>query len=198
MFNGGFDELISDNHSGLLRNYWTKIFLLYNLMNSRNDIEWFVSLDADIVFCDFNLDIRQIINMSDKHKEFLVCCLDSSSEDNYWNINCGSMIIKNTNYMKSVIENILKIGHDLYFQTYEQVVLQNVLRKNMWNIREKTEIFPNRAFNHGDENTFLYHPCGQSTSNQNFSDAIDYKTEELNKVIDIIRKKNENTICRSL
>lgn len=197
-FNGGFDDLISDSCDGIYRNYWTKLFFLYNCFEAKKHADWFFVIDADAIFCDFNIDLRHIITMSDKHKELIACCLDSSSENSYWNINAGALLVKNTDYMKNVIYQILYIGEKLNFNSYEEVVLQNILRKNMFNIREKTEIFPSRAFNHGDENSFIYHACDLSTSNQDPMFAIKNKEEKLSRVIDIIRKKNEDTVCSTL
>jgi hypothetical protein len=198
LFNGGYDELISNDNNGPLRNYWTKLFLLYNLLINRKDIDWFFMLDGDAIFCDFNVNLETIIRMTDTQKDFIACCLDSSAEDNYWNINTGALFFRNTQWMKETIEQILAIGQNMNFMAYEQVVLQNILRKNIMNTRGKIEIFPSRAFNHGDENCFIYHPCGISTSNQDQSVAIKHKEEELKRVIEIVRKKNENTLHSSL
>lgn len=198
LFNGGYDELISSNSNGPLRNYWTKLFLLYNLLITKKDVDWFFVLDGDAIFCDFSIDLRAIIKMTDNNKDFIACCLDSSDENSYWNINSGALFFRNTRWTKDTMEQILAIGQQMNFAAYEQVVLQNILRKNIMNMRTKTEIFPNRAFNHGDENSFIYHPCGISTSNQDQSTAIKHKEQELKRVIEIVRKKNENTLHSSL
>jgi hypothetical protein len=198
LFNGGFDDLISDQYAGELRNYWTKLCLAYNCMKTRSDIDWIFVLDGDAIFCDFDIDLRTIIKMSDKHKEFIVCCLDSSSEDSYWNINAGILLFKNTEFMKHVLSQAIAIAKEYQFNISDQVLLQNILRRNMFNIREKTEIFPNRAFNHGDENAFIYHACGISTTNQNLAFATENKEQDLLRVIEIVKEKNENTLRSTL
>ena len=48
LFNGGFDDLISDEYNGELRNYWTKLCLAYNCMKTRSDIDWVFVLGSPI------------------------------------------------------------------------------------------------------------------------------------------------------
>jgi len=181
VFNVEVEESLGKNHHGSMqKNYYTKWTILKNLMETRKDIDYFFAIDTDIVICDFDFDLRYFTRMTNKH--ILLCSIHSCSPDMFWNVNAGSMIVKNSSESYDFISFLLHIASKSGYNTVDQVVLQNMLRTNE-KIRDLVSIFPNTCFNAGNPNAFLFHDCKHSTSNQPIECCLHNKLQSLKNVI---------------
>lgn len=167
--------------------YWVKIIATLETLKKRKDIDWLLMLDLDIIFNNHNIPLSFFTNCANPKHELLMCAMESNMIKNYWNVNIGSIFFKNTEYVVHFLEEFLNIGKNFNFIHFEQPVLQTILKNNSMSILEKTGFFPEHAFNHGNEKTFLHHAMSSSTSNSNFEEAVDAKIKQLSRALN----KNE-------
>jgi hypothetical protein len=101
-------------------------------------------IDSDAYF---NKNIRLETFLKDE-KEFYIC-EDLKNSDNKCLINTGTMLIKNTNYIKLFLEKWWESYDKEYlFKPYhEQTILDNIIKNNYFNIKEKIQIYPDYTFN---------------------------------------------------
>lgn len=164
-----------------IEGYWQKIILLNKILHNE-EYNWIFLLDIDAVILDINFDIRNIIHMSKNNADIIICHTDCDPRERYWNINIGSMLVKNSAYTKEIVSDLIHQAISSNYTIYEQVVLQNMLKRNHKNILDKTEIFPCNSFNH--EGKFIFHACNVSSTHGSFLDQIIKKEEVLrNKLI---------------
>lgn len=171
---GDFDSLVNDTLfsdakkiTGKTRNYWTKIFLTYNLL-TQNNYDWVFMLDADCLVRDHSMDIRAIIKMAALNKEFLICHVDDPLT-NYWNVNIGTFFVKKAPNIINLFKQLIDIAVQENCERYEQVVVQSLLMYKA-DFRKMTEIFPSQAFNHSGE--FIFHACCNTSTGENFKQSI--------------------------
>lgn len=163
--------------------YWLKIIAVLNTLKSRRDIDWIFMVDIDCVFNKKNIPLSTFTSSANKNHDILLCCMESNMIQNYWNINIGAMFFRNTIHVYNILTSMIDYAKSLNFTIFEQQLFQLYLRNNTLNILQKTGFFPEHAFNHGSNNTFLYHACGSSTSSMDFNEALKIKMESLKIVI---------------
>lgn len=169
----------SEKMSNKNKKYWTKIFILKNLLETDVGADWFFLLDSDVVVLNDKLDLNFFPNLVEQNKEFLVCETNQEYKTKFWNVNTGVFFCKNSSYMKGIINDILSYAIDNDFFV-EQPIFQNMLLNNYKQLSDKTAIFPSHAFNH--EGLFIHHACNFSTLDMDFNTAIQKKAEFLKKI----------------
>ncbi len=175
------DDIVLEHDGDHVKGYYTKWMILSKLLEERSDIDYFFAIDTDIVICNFGFDMRHFTKMSDK--DILWCTAESCSENSYWNINAGSVLVKNSDASRNFFKYIIATANSDNFRTVDQVLIQKTL-KELQPVRDITEVFPRDTFNHGDSSSFLYHDCSISTSNQPLQKCLIEKYKNLNKVIE--------------
>jgi hypothetical protein len=170
----------TSSNETMQKKYWEKIFLIKQCLEEKTH-DWIFLLDIDAIIIDQNIDIRNIINMSRGKADMLLCHTNCDPRERYWNINIGSVIFKNSSYSLGIINEMIQQGKNTEFLSYEQPILQRMLKYNHNNILEHAEIFPAEAFNH--EGKFIYHACNISSTNGNLKDQIKLKEEALRNII---------------
>ncbi len=175
------DEMVAQHGGDHTKGYYTKWIILLKLLEERPDIDYFFAIDTDIVICNFGFDMRHFTKMSDR--DILWCTVDSCSENTYWNINAGSVLVKNSDASRNFFRYLIATAKSNNFRAVDQVVIQTMLRQ-LQAVRDITGIFPCNAFNHGNSSAFLYHDCGTSTSNQPLQKCLVEKYKNLSKVIE--------------
>lgn len=175
------DSIFANKNNATQYHCYIKFLKLQELMYNRNDIDYFFVFDSDIIICDFNIDIRIFPKLSSK--SLLVCSVLDCSVDMFWNVNAGSIIIRNCEVGKQIINNYLKIAKYYNYDINDQVLLQTMLRQDDY-IQKNTAVFPHDAFNHGNIECFLYHECGISTSNRDLQYCLSNKYDRLKTAID--------------
>jgi hypothetical protein len=100
----------------------------------------------------------------------------------FWNVNTGSILFKNSQNTKTFINNYLEIAKKYAFQIYDQPLMQAMIRQDP-SIKDLFCVFPRNSFNHGNKDSFLFHACVNSTSNQNFQEAINKKEQDIIEVL---------------
>lgn len=159
---------------------YIKFLLLEKLMKERPDVEYIYAMDTDIIICDFNIDIRIFTKLSTK--PLLACSVFDCDPEMYWNVNAGSLIVQNSDEGRGIIEYYLDQAKQNNFVINDQVLLQSILHNNVY-FRSYVGIFPKSAFNHGDTESFLYHNCEVSTSNQDLQKCVFIKHHNLKNAI---------------
>lgn len=185
-FTESLNKFSSEKMSDKNKKYWTKIFILKNLLETDSVTDWFLLLDSDVVILNDTLDVNFFPNLVEENKEFLVCETNQDYRSKFWNVNTGVFFCKNSLYMKEIINDILSYAIDNDFFV-EQPIFQEMLAKNYKQLSDKTAIFPSHAFNH--EGSFIYHACNFSTLDMDFETAIIQKAEFLKKL-----SQNNNSI----
>jgi hypothetical protein len=170
----------TSNKESISKKYWDKIFLVKQLLEEKTH-DWIFLLDIDAIVVDQSIDIRNIISMSREKADILICHTNCDPRERYWNINIGSVIFKNNSYSLKIINEMIQQGKNTEFLSYEQPILQQMLRYNHHDILEHTEIFPAQAFNH--EGKFIYHACDISSTHGNLKDQVKLKEEVLRNII---------------
>lgn len=188
LHNESSDSIIPESITGEKRGYWKKMFILDSLFDINSDADWFLFIDADAVFLRSDFDLRLFIDLSEIHKEFIVCETNQGYSDKFWNVNTGVFFWKNTPYMRSILHEILKVCRDTnasleksVFGSCEQPVVQNFLYHNYMGFSDKASIFPSHSFNH--DGSFIYHACNFSTLDMNPKDAIMNKAKLLKSIL---------------
>ena len=171
-------DFVPTNITNERRVYWNKPYIIKNIIEKEN-YDWIFYLDADAVFVDFDLDIRKFINFSDEESEFMVCYVNQQPENRYYNFNFGVFFCKSSDYMKSIMNELIRICEYNNGAIDDQPIFHNLLRVNYKNIAKKTSIFPSLAFNHHGK--FIYHAVGLDGSNNTGNENL--KLEQLKKVI---------------
>jgi hypothetical protein len=180
IFSKELEKFSSEKMSPKNKRYWTKIFILEHLLNSKSDTDWFFLLDSDAVVLDDKINLNIFPNLAEKNKEFLVCETNQAYDSKFWNVNTGVFFCKNSPYMKEIISDIIIFATENDFFV-EQPIFQQMLAQNYKGLSDRTAIFPSHAFNH--EGCFIYHACNFSTLNMNFEDAIENKAKFLKNII---------------
>jgi hypothetical protein len=187
VFNNNID-IINTLTPHVTKCYYIKWILLQKLLETRNDINYFFAIDTDIIICDFNIDLRIFTKLSSK--DILLCSVEDCSPDMFWNVNAGSMIVKNNDRVKSFISSYLDFAKSHDYNIIDQPLLQNFIYKKP-EYRFLFSIFPSCAFNHGGLNSFLYHDCNISTSNKPLKECIEKKSYNLKTAIDNLNNYNK-------
>ncbi len=179
-FNGEFDEFYSEISEGFYKQYWTKLILLKHVLENYNN-EWIIMLDGDILL-NHNYDISTVTQMMTTNKHMALCRASDDIRE-YWNINIGCIIMRNSNISKMIIDKLIAYGKNEDFNVYEQPVLQYMLKYEP-SVYGATEIFSPVAFNHTG-GPYVFHTCGaeQTTANEdsNKNTAIQNKINALKK-----------------
>jgi hypothetical protein len=162
------------------KKYWDKIFLVKQLLEEKTH-DWIFLLDIDAIIVDQSIDLRNIISMSREKADILLCHTNCDPRERYWNINIGAVIFKNSAYSLEIINDMIQQGKNTGFSSYEQPILQRMLKCNHHDIIEHTEIFPAQAFNH--KGKFIYHACNISSTHGNLKDQVKLKEEVLRNII---------------
>jgi len=168
------------NNEMVSKKYWEKIFLVQHLLEEKT-YDWIFLLDIDAVVIDHSIDIKSIIHMSRKSADILICHTNCDPRERYWNINIGSVFFKTSAYSLDIVNEMIRQAKMTDFTSYEQPVLQGMLKYNHNDILNHTEIFPAEAFNH--EGRFIYHACNISSTHGNILDQIKLKEEALRNII---------------
>lgn len=157
--------------------YYQKFKLLQDTLNDRNDIDYVFMMDADIVILNHDLDIRVFTNMTDK--PIMVCTTTDGTQDMYWNINSGAIIVKNNEQARTFINLYMQYAAHYKYQINDQPLLQEMIKQQPRLIA----VYPKYSFNHAMSGSFLLHTCDDSTTNQCFENAISKKIESLKVAI---------------
>ena len=158
------------------KKYWTKMFILRDLLESDKESDWFFLLDSDAVILEDKINLNIFPNLAEPTKEFLVCETNQAYNSKFWNVNTGVFFCKNSAYMKEIIGDIVNIAIQNDFFV-EQPIFQQMLSQNYKGLSDRTAIFPSHAFNH--EGSFVYHACNFSTLEMDFETAIQKKADFL-------------------
>ena len=129
------------------------------IMNHIDDHDYIVWMDSDTLIFNPDKTFESIISECSKRTQ-LIACEDVGKKSM---INNGVMIIKNHNYMKSILEKWKDYSGDkssLYSDGGDQEVLCNILKKaDGFNFN--TRIFPMKSFNTdprmAEKDTFILH-----------------------------------------
>jgi hypothetical protein len=178
-FSKDLNKFSSERMSEKNQKYWTKIFILKNLLEQNTDQDWFFLMDSDVVVVDQEFDLNIFPNLVPSYKEFLVCDTDQTYSSKFWNVNTGVFFCKNSEYMLDIISDIISIAIEKDFFV-EQPIFQEMLSCNYKNLSSKTAVFPSTSFNH--EGKFIYHACNFSTLDMDFKKAIEEKTKFLREL----------------
>jgi hypothetical protein len=160
------------------RVYWNKPYILKSIIENE-DYDWIFYLDADAVFVDFDLDLKRFINFSDIGTEFIVCYVNQQPECRYFNFNFGVFFCKSSNYMNSIMEELIRICEVNNGAIDDQPIFHQLLRTNYKNVAQKTAIFPSIAFNH--HGSFIYHAVGLDGVNNTGNEIS--KLDQLKQII---------------
>lgn len=153
---GSFHDYYPSQVSGKYKEYWTKLVILSNLLESSTQ-EWILMLDGDILLNQQN-DIGILTQAMSKDKH-IGLCRATDNIDEAWNINIGSMFVRKSEISNIIIQGLLMMGEEVDFNEYEQPALQYTLRKED-RVKYFVEVFPPLTFN-GTNGPFLFHPCGK-------------------------------------
>lgn len=183
VYNENLDKLIPSNITGKYRKYWIKIFILKELLRTE-DSDWIFFIDTDAAVIDHTIPLELFINLSKPNKEFIVCETDQFFHSKYWNVNTGVFFVKNSEYMKSIVNFLIKVIEDNTCENSlncEQPLIQEMLKLNISDFSNRASVFPSHAFNH--DGNFIYHPCIFSTLDMKFEDAVAEKHKLLSTKI---------------
>jgi lipopolysaccharide biosynthesis glycosyltransferase len=100
--------------------HWSKLLLLLRLMESENNYDYVVWLDADIMIMNENMKITDLIYNQMKGKDFLL------SKDISNHINTGVWIVKNSQYARDIIKLNYELP-ELCYRGYEDQDVFNAL-----------------------------------------------------------------------
>lgn len=178
-FSENLDKYSSEKMSEKNQKYWTKIFILKELLERKSNEDWFFLMDSDVVVVDMDFDLNIFPNLIPNYKEFIVCDTDQHYSHKYWNVNTGIFFCKNSEYMLEIITDLVNAAIERDFFV-EQPLFQQMLFSNYKRLSDKTAIFPSTSFNH--EGKFFYHACNFSTLDMDFKTAINEKTKFLKNI----------------
>jgi len=162
------------------KKYWTKMFILKELLDSDKQTEWFFLMDSDAVVLEEKINLNIFPNLAQRDKQFLVCETNQAYDSKFWNVNTGVFFCKNSEYTRKIIGDIINIAIENDFFV-EQPIFQQMLAQNYKGLSDNTAIFPSHAFNH--EGLFVYHACNFSTLEMDFKTAIEKKADFLSNII---------------
>lgn len=191
-FCDNLEKYSSNRMSEKNKKYWTKMFILKELLDSDKQSEWFFLMDSDAVILEEKIDLNIFPNLAEKNKEFLVCETNQSYNSKFWNVNTGVFFCKNSEYMKEIIDDIINIAIENDFFV-EQPIFQQMLAQNYKELSDKTAIFPSHSFNH--EGLFVYHACNFSTLEMDFKTAIEKKASFIQSKIKEIYTSKSSGNC---
>ena len=160
-YNIEYTPVFIECENDVAKNCYKKFEMVNDIINLRSDIDYVYAMDMDIVICNFNIDLRNIISLS--KKDLLFCSVLECSPDMYWNINAGSIIIKNSDNGKYWMNEYMSIAKSHNFSINDQLLWQQLLRNND-DIRQCAAVFPANVFNAGGKDFFLHHELSASST----------------------------------
>lgn len=158
--------------------YYHKFGLLQQTLHKRRDLDYVFMMDADIAILNHDLDIRVFTKMTDK--PIMICTTTDGTEDMYWNVNSGAIIVKNNEKSRNFVNAYMDAAEAEEYEINDQPLLQGILAKYNTGL---VAVYPKYAFNHALSDAFLLHVCDDSTTNQNFENAMSKKIESLKVAI---------------
>jgi len=169
----------SEKMSDKNKKYWVKMFILQDLLNKNLNTDWFFWIDSDAIILNHDFDINFFPDLAEQNKQFLVCETNQDYKSKFWNVNTGVFFVRNSEYMKEIIGDIISFAVENNFFN-DQPIWQEMLMKNYKQLSDRTAIFPSHSFNH--EGSFIYHICNFSTLDMDFETAMSKKTEFLKQI----------------
>lgn len=137
-----FNEIMTDRAP-----QWCKIKVIQKLLN-ENCYEYLFWIDSDAFFNDHTIKIQDIIkNNTDKD---IIICDDHLNSGIYSEIkiNTGTIIVKCTEWNKEFFDLLWNYdGIYLYNQYHEQRLLEDFIKNNIMNCKDKILIKPCIEFN---------------------------------------------------
>lgn len=176
------------------KKYWNKIIATYEILNSQST-DWLFMLDADAILRHEN-NIKIFTQVMSTNKDIGICRVTDDLDQCMWNINIGAVFFRNTDFVKTILSDMIEYAQKNNYDIYEQGVLQHMLKYNYKNILYKTEVFSDIAFNNSG-GPFVFHTCGEkdTTTINDFKIAITNKANLLKKEIE---KYDQGIIHRTL
>jgi hypothetical protein len=185
-YNIEYSPVFIECENDVAKNCYKKFEIVNDIINLRNDADYIYAMDMDIVICNFDMDLRNIISLS--QKDLLFCSVLECSPDMYWNINAGSIIIKNSKNGKFLIDQYMSIAKSHDFKINDQVLWQQLLKYNN-SIRQHVAVFPANTFNAGGKDFFLHHELSASSTQMKSEEACRRKISILKDTIGALNVK---------
>jgi hypothetical protein len=185
-YNIEYKPIFIECDNDVAKNCYKKFEIVNELLESEQDISYIWSMDIDIVICNFTTDLRNIMSMTSK--DLLFCSVLECDPDMYWNINAGSIIIKNSINGRYLIDQYMSIAKTHNFKINDQVLWQQLLRYNE-SIRKHVAVFPANVFNAGGAERFLHHELSASSTVLGSEEACKQKISILKDTIGKINDK---------
>jgi hypothetical protein len=115
--------------------HWSKLLLMKKLL-SNNSYDYIVWLDADILICNHDIKLEDIMKKYMDNKSFLL------TRDISEHINTGVWFVKNCQYSINLLELNFKLS-ELRYRGYEdQDVLNRIYDRNLLNFKDNSVILP--------------------------------------------------------
>lgn len=114
--------------------HWVKMALLLKMMKESKNDDYIVWMDADVMIMNHSITIESIIEDHMNGKDFLLC-RDVSGE-----INTGVIIVRNTDYAKSVLELNLALPELRYRGCEDQDTFNQLYIRNLLNLQDHASI----------------------------------------------------------
>lgn len=166
--------------------YWIKLFALEKELENNPSIEWIFLLDIDCVFLKQNISLDFFTNSCHNNQHILLCYQHRHMQ-NFSRVNIGAAFFRNTQYVRFIIKDMLRIAKEKKFDIYEQDFLEFMLYKNYMHIKDHVGFFPEHSFNNGHSESFLFHACSYSSISK--KDSIE---NIINKKCDLLKKYLNN------
>lgn len=140
---------------------WNKILAIQNHINDYDYIFW---TDADSLIMNFDIKLEEFI---DENYDLII-----SKEEVMNNLNTGHFFIKNSQWSKSLLENLYRLSDQFTTCCWEQDALAYLLEQNK-NLYKKIKILNQRAMNsHVFIPNFLPNQFGKNGGEYYFGDFI--------------------------
>lgn len=124
------DSLIPD-----LPPHWTKFALMLKILK-KSETDYLVWFDADIMIMNHDISIHDVIsNHMDGYD--LLACRDVSEE-----INTGVLIVRNTEYVRKILELMLNLPELRYRGCEDQDTFNRIYQRNVLGFQNKCKILP--------------------------------------------------------
>ena len=115
--------------------HWNKFAVMLEILN-KEETDYLVWFDIDIMIMNHDISVHNIIS---KHMDGydLLACRDISEE-----INTGVLIVRNTEYVRKILELMLNLPELRYRGCEDQDIFNKIYERNIMEFQNKCKILP--------------------------------------------------------
>jgi hypothetical protein len=136
-------RIIDKPYDNKVTHAWQKIPAFIELLNEGYDYVMYI--DSDAIFYNKSIKIEDIIS---KYNNDIIICSDQGNSNGLYKVNGGSLIVKNTDESKKLLQQWWDLRYKYNVFAFEQHAMSDIVENKLENINNKIiSVAPETEFN---------------------------------------------------